>query len=101
MANHMVEASTNVMRLRKLRNTVTAAIPPSATVVGTVLDPAGAPVTGATNLAMPFDATLSEWRAVVPSTVALVAPGPYKSRVVATLPDGTVRRFTDPFPVEE
>jgi hypothetical protein len=96
----MIKQATNVIRLRKLHNTVTGDIPPTAVVTGTVLDPAGAPVAGATNLSMPFDSTLSEWRAIVPSTVGL-ASGPYKSRVVATLPDGSTRPFTDPFPVME
>ncbi|MDP9203648.1 MAG: hypothetical protein M3P26_17225 [Gemmatimonadota bacterium] len=100
MPNRMIKQATNVIRLRKLHNTVTDAIPQTATVTGTVLDPTGAPVSGATNLAMPFDAVLSEWRAIVPSTVGL-ASGPYKSRVIATLPDGSTRPFTDPFPVTE
>jgi hypothetical protein len=97
MDNSMVISSTNVIRLRKLKNTVTGAMPPSATVTGTLLDKNGAQVAGATNLAMPLDATLNEWRGVVLPTVALVA-GPYTAVVTATLPDTSVRVFSEPAP---
>jgi 2-methylcitrate dehydratase PrpD len=99
MDNSLLIASTNVARLRKLKNTVTALMPPTAVVTATLFDKNNAQVTGAINLAMPFDASLNEWRGVIPSTVALVA-GPYTAVVTATLIDGSVRTFTEPVPAK-
>lgn len=83
--------STTVVELSQLLDTVTLQYPQAATVDLDLFDPiTGAPVAGATDIALVRDVTTSGaatiYRGVIPHTAALVA-GVYPARV--TITDGT------------
>lgn len=96
-------ASTNVLRLTDYTDDVTGLPVTNATVTGTLYNPDGTPVTGATNINMPYFAAAgaipAQYRGIIPSTVALPLAR-YGVKFVATNVDG-VREFRDACMVED
>jgi hypothetical protein len=78
---------TNLVELAQLRDHLTGSYPADATVSVTVFDAAGAPLSGATNLPMPYDAATKVYRGVLPSTIAFAAGSSY-TRVVTVVGSG-------------
>lgn len=95
--------STNVFRLEEYTDEVTGLPVTNATVLGTLYKSDGTPVTGATNIAMPYFAGSgsipAQYRGIVAATV-LVPEKKYGVKFVATNPDG-VREFRDTCIVED
>jgi hypothetical protein len=71
--------------------------PQNATVTCTIVDAAEAPVANGTDVPMPYvTGTASEeteYRGVIPASVALLKNTPYTGKIVATLPGGAKHTF--------
>jgi hypothetical protein len=97
MLNLIVGGETDV-EIPDLQDTTDHSYPQNATVVCTLYDAAGAPVTGATALPMPFAAGSGvaggTYRGVIPHTAPLVVNASYTLRVTVTDTSGNVRPFT-------
>jgi hypothetical protein len=94
--------STNNIVGRGLRDKNDGSYPVNAAVTMNLTDSAGAPVTGAQGIVMPYVSGTGPqtiYRGVVPHTVALAA-GPYNAEVIAVFAAGQ-RRFVKPITVED
>lgn len=98
-------ASTNVVELTKLTDKKLKTLPVDAVVSVSLFDAAGAPVTGAQNINMPYEAAVDAappvpaipagYRGQIASTVALVEAARYNEKITVTQ-GGNTRLFNVP-----
>jgi hypothetical protein len=92
--------STNDVWLTGLQDATDNSYPTNATVVCDYLTPAGALVTGASGLAMPYVAGTTgagtKYHGTIPASVVLSVGTTYTERVTATDFSGNVRVFNSP-----
>jgi hypothetical protein len=94
----LVVASTNLLRLKALRDVLTKLYPTDAIVSGTLFDATGTtPIAGAVGIAMSYVAGTSghatEYRGTLPASVALVIDTSYLLKVTAIDTAGDVHVF--------
>lgn len=96
----LIMNSTNVVRLKRLKDDVTRAYLSTATATLDLYDAVGVPVAGAQGLAMPYAAGTGtrpgEYRGTIPASVVLVKNATYDAHVTAVAADGSTRLFHVP-----